>query len=185
MSIRKIPVAWQTGVGGTGVSNFYSLFGTDPTVALALFINTIRIFFPPVVTWTVPSSGDVIDEVSGQITGAWTGGTAASNTGTGAAPYVAGTGAFVRWTTGDVVNGRRVKGRTFLCPLITTCFDAAGTLTDANVTNINAAVTTLVTTTDLVIWHRPSAIPGTDGQACDILSGQVGDKVTSLRTRRT
>jgi hypothetical protein len=184
MPIRKVPISWQTGVGGSGVSVFYSEFGSDPTVALALFINTIRIYFPPVVTWTIPSSGDVVDVTTGQITGAWTGGTAASNTGTGAAPYVAGTGAFVRWATGSIVNGRRVKGRTFLCPLITTAFDAAGTLADTTVTAMNAAVATLVSTSDLVIWHRPSTIPGTDGAECPVLSGQVGDVVTSLRSRR-
>jgi len=38
MPLRKVPVAWQTGVGGSGVSVFFSPFGSDATVELAAFV---------------------------------------------------------------------------------------------------------------------------------------------------
>jgi len=185
MAIRKMPVVWGTGIGGSGVSVFYSPFGVDATVELATFFNAIKTVFPNAVTWDIPGTGDVIDDTTGLITGAWTAGTAASVSGTGGTgAYVAGTGAFVRWQTGGIVNGRRVRGRTFLCPLITTAFDSNGTLSNPNVTTFQTAATTLAASGKLLIWHRPSA-GGSDGSNHVVVGATVPDKVTSLRTRRS
>jgi hypothetical protein len=185
MPMRKVPVSWQTGVGGSGVSVFYTPFGTDATTDLFTFWNALRVYFPTAVTWSIPSSGDVVDETTGFITGAWTGGTAASVIGTVAGNYVGGTGAFVRWQTAGIVAGRRVKGRTFLCPLSTGQFDGNGTILDAAVTAMNTNVATLAGTGKLVIWHRPTVHGDGTGSQHAVVSGQVADKVTSLRTRRS
>lgn len=185
MPVRKIPVTWTTGVGGSGVSIFYSIDSVDVTVELGTFFNAVKALFPTAVTWQVPSSGDVLQTDNGHITSGWSGGTAASISGTSAGTYVAGTGAFVRWGTSGVVDGRRVKGRTFLCPLLASCFDAAGTLTDANVTTMTAAAAALAGSGKLMIYSRPTPAQPTSGQLSLVTSGQVPDKVTSLRTRRT
>jgi hypothetical protein len=167
------------------VSVFYTPFGTDATVELATFFNAIKAFFNNSISWNVPSSGDVVDEVSGLITGAWTAGTAASIVGGSSTAYAAGTGAYARWQTNGIVNGRRVKGRTFLCPLITSCYQTDGTILDANLATMNTAVTTLAAAGKLNIWHRPSAKGANDGSAHLVTAGTGPDKVTSLRTRRT
>jgi hypothetical protein len=185
MAMRKNPVTWSTGIGGVGLSVFYSPFGVDVTTELGTFFNAIKTLFPNAVTWDIPGSGDVVDDATGQITGAWTAGTAATigaTGGTGA--YVAGTGAYVRWQTNGIENGRRVRGRTFLAPLLGASFENNGTLVNANVTTIQTAVTTLAASGKLLIWHRPSP-GGSNGASHAVVAGTVPDKVTSLRTRRT
>jgi hypothetical protein len=185
MPMRKVPVAWQTGVGGVGVSVFYTPFGTDATVELATFFNAIKTQVPSVVTWDVPGTGDVVDEASGLITGAWIGGTPATVVATGAAIYAGGTGAYVKWQTGGIVAGRRVRGRTFLCPIINTGYDAQGTIGSGTLAVFGPAATTLAGSGKLLIWHRPSGPGATDGSSHAVVGASVPDKVTSLRSRRT
>jgi hypothetical protein len=178
-------VAWQTGVGGAGVSVFYSPFGSDPTVELGTFFTAIRTAFPNAVSWDIPATGDTVDEASGLITGAWIAGTAATVVGSGGAVgYAGGTGMYVRWQTSGIVGGRRVRGRTFLCPIVSSLFDVQGTPGAATVTMFQTAATTLVGSGKMVIWHRPP--PGTtSGSAHAVVGATVPDKVTSLRTRRS
>jgi len=183
--LHRVPVAWTTGPGGTGVSVFYTNFGSDATVELAAFFNAIKAFFPTSVSWNIPSSGDVVDEVSGLITGAWIGGTAASVSGTTGTAYAAGTGAYVRWQTSGIVNGRRVKGRTFLCPLVGSSYQTDGTIVDGNVATIQTAANNLVLAGKLRIWHRPTSAGANNGSAFTVTAGTVPDRVTSLRSRRT
>src|ERR1043166_2204834 len=118
--MRRVAVQWTTGIGGTGLSVFYTLDPVDVTTELGTFFGAIKSQFPNVVTWQVPSTGDMLDSETGVLVGGWSGGTGATTIaagGTGA--YVAGTGALIRWGTGSVVAGRRLRGRTFLCPLLT------------------------------------------------------------------
>lgn len=185
LTMRKVPVAWTTGIGGTGVSVFYSGETDDLTTNLATFFNAIKSSFPNAVTWTIPAAGDKINDEDGALAGAWVGGTGATITGTGGSgAYVAGTGAYVRWVTGAVVGRRKLQGRTFLCPLMITSFDAFGTINDTEKTAMQNAATTLAATDKLIIWHRPSP-GGSDGTNRLVLAGVVPDKVTSLRSRRT
>jgi hypothetical protein len=167
------------------VSVFYTNFGSDATVELATFFNALRTSFPNVVSWSIPNAGDVIDETTGQITGAWIGGTAAGIVASGVGAYAAGTGLYVRWQTAGIVGGRRVKGRTFLVPLLASLYQSDGTITDSTLTAINTAANNLVLAGKLRIWHRPTTPGGSDGSAFTITSAQGPDKVTSLRTRRT
>src|SRR6478736_793449 len=185
MPMRKVPVAWQTGPGGVGVSVFYTPFGTDATVDIGTFFNAIKAQFPTGISWDIPASGDVVDEATGLITGAWTAGTAATITGTAVGVFAAGTGAYVKWQTAGIVGGRRVRGRTFLAPLITGAFDNIGTIATAPLSTFNSAASALAATGKLLIWHRPTDTPRTNGSQHAVVAATVPDKVTSLRTRRT
>jgi hypothetical protein len=185
MPLHRVPVAWQTGIGGTGVSVFYTNFGSDATVEIAAFFNAIKAFFPSAISWNVPSSGDVIDEVSGLLTGAWIGGTAASIAGGTAGAYAGGTGCYVRWQTSGVVAGRRVKGRTFLVPLLGAHYQTDGTIVDATLATINTAANNLVLAGKLRIWHRPTVKGANNGSAHTVTAAQGPDKVSSLRSRRS
>lgn len=166
------------------MSNFYSLEATDITAPLGTFFTAIKGLFPAAVTWNIPTTGDVIEITNGHITGAWTGGTGTTIVGTAGGAYVAGTGAFVRWSSSQIRDNRRMRGRTFLCPLSTGCFDVSGTLTDANVTTLQNAAVILAATGSLIIWGRPRGKGGSDGQSGLVTGASVPDKVTSLRTRR-
>jgi hypothetical protein len=184
-ALHKTVVLWATGAGGPGVSVFYSAFGVDITVPLATFFNAIKASFPPVVTWQIPTSGDVLDDVSGAITGAWIGGTGASIAGTGSAQYFAGTGAYARWTTGAVHNRRKVYGRTFLCPIINAGADNDGTIGGGTLATLQGATATLGGGSYLRVWHRPTTTTSNDGVSFPVISGSVPDKTTSLKTRRS
>lgn len=185
MPLRKVPVAWTTGIGGAGVSIFYSLEATDITASLGTFFTAVKAYHPAVVTWNIPASGDIIDIPTGRITGAWSGGTAATIAATGSGAYVAGTGAYVRWNTAQIRDGRRMKGRTFLCPLITVEFDNTGTLANTDVAAMQTAASNLAATGTLIIYGRPRGPGATDGQSAVVTGAVVADRVTSLRSRRT
>lgn len=184
MPLRKVPVVWQTGPGGTGVNNFYTLDTVDATVEILAFFSAIKAQFSDSISWTVPNAGDTIDQNSGKIIGAWTGGTAGTWAGTAHSPYAAGTGAFIRWQTGGIRDGRRVRGRTFLCPILAGGFQDDGTLLGTYVTSFQGAATTLAATGKLQIYCRPTAKGLLDGTNFAVLAGTVPDKVTSLKSRR-
>lgn len=183
--IRRIPVAWTTGVGGAGVSVFYSNGVDDATASLGTFFNAIKASFPTVVNWTIPSSGDKLESTTGALTGSWSGGTAASIAGTAATQYVAGTGAYVRWYTNTIRAGRKFYGRTYLLPLIAAGFDSSGTIDNTTLGTLQTGVNGLVTSGKIVVWGRPSGPGATDGLFAGVTGGVVPDKVTSLRTRRS
>jgi len=183
--MRRVPVAWTTGVGGSGVSIFYTGDTDDITPQLATFFNAVKAFFPNAVTWSIPAAGDKIQDEDGHLAGAWAGGTAATVTGTGGTgSYVAGTGMYIRWLTGAVVGTHKLQGRTFLVPLMAAQFDV-GSIADATVTATQAAATALVGSNKLILWHRPSGPGASDGTNRLVIAAVVPDRVTSLRTRRT
>jgi len=184
-TLRRIPVAWTTGPGGAGVSVFYSLDPDDPTGDLGTFFNAIKGLFPPAVTWQVPSAGDTIESTTGALVGAWTGGTGSTTAGSLNAAYAAGTGAYVRWVTGAIRNGRKFKGRTFLCPITAGSYQSDGTIDNTLLAILQTASSTLAATGLLRIWGRPIPEGASNGFSSPVLAGVVPDKVTSLRSRRS
>lgn len=166
------------------MSIFYGPFGVDAGASLAAFFSSISNRFPNSLTWSAPTSGDTVEDTTGLITGAWTGGTAVNQTGSGGAgAYAAGVGVAVTWETDKIIGRRRLRGRTFLCPLLASEFQTDGTITAACLTTLNAAATTLVATNDVVIWHRPSS-GGSDGDSDPAVGHSIADRVTALRSRR-
>lgn len=183
-TIRKIPVQWGGLAALPGYSVFYSLGSADVTTDLATFFNVVKGLLPGAAQITIPPAGDTIDDATGALVGTWTGtGTVIAGGGSSGA-YAAGVGGYVVWNTGTVVGRRRLKGRTFLCPLVTGAYDSSGTLDNGNRAVIAGAASTLATAGKLVIWHRPAKITHVGGSSALIVSGVVPDQVTSLRSRR-
>jgi hypothetical protein len=181
-SIERIKVVWQGAVGLPGVSVFHGTLGASANADVKTFFTALVGSFPSGLTWTVPSTGDVINDTNGALVGTWVnagGGTVAA---TNASAYAAGTGAYVNWNTGIVVGGRRLAGRTFLAPIVTALYDA-GTITNVNLAAIQTAATALATAGNTLVWHR-NHIGLSDGSSSAIVSASVPDQVTSLRTRR-
>lgn len=183
-TLNRYQIPWTGITALPGLSVFYSTGGSDATANLVTFFNAIKAIFPTGCSWSVLNSGDTIDDATGTITGTWTGVGGAVVSSTTAGSYPAGTGAYVNWQTGAIVNGRRLKGRTFLCPLLTSVFDTNGTITTPNLTLIGGAATTLATVGVMRVWHRPTAPGAGDGSSALITAGTVPDQVTSLRSRR-
>lgn len=183
-TIRRIEVVWAGITGLPGLSVFYSGSAVDVTTELNAFFTTIKDLFPGGTTWNIPGSGDTIDDATGTLNGGWSGGTNVSVISTaGAANYAAGVGAFVKWSTNAIVNGRRLKGRTFLTSLKSDQYDTGGTLQSSTLTTIGGAAATLAAAGKLLIWHRPPP-GGSSGQSSLVTSQFLPDKVTSLRSRR-
>lgn len=178
-------MVWSGVTGLPGVSVLYTEDDAAGVPGIKAFFNAIKALFPAGVSWQVPTAGDTIDDSTGTINGAWSdsGGGVVSSSGSGI--WAAGTGAYVRWSTTVIRGGRRVKGRTFLCPIFGSAFQSDGTIVDAYVTTIQTAADTLVAADSLVVWARPGSGGVATGLACKVSAAVAPDRVTSLRSRRT
>jgi hypothetical protein len=145
------------------------------------FVN----YCPLGVTWTVPGSGEVLDIGTGKPKGAWSQGGNGTKVSNGSANYAAGVGARVQWVTAGWNNGRRVKGSTYIVPLAFDEYDVDGTIKPAVVTAAGTAATALITAAGggLMVWSRG---PGAgSGSISPVVTGNMPDKVSWLRSRRT
>lgn len=193
MTIHRVNAAWQNWPGAPGVTTFY--FGSGPTQAE---IDAIRAYFlafitllPTGLTVQVPSTGDTLDELNGDIASTWSVATTpAVVTATGAGTYAGNAGAVMHWLTDGIVNSRRVRGRSFMVPLISSAYDAAGSLSAATLTAMNNAGNALLGgTSSLSVWARPieNAVPpamNRNGSKHLITGIRVPDLAVSLRSRR-
>lgn len=182
-TLNRYRVVWTGGPGGTGLSTFFS----EPAAATALadiraFFNAIASLWPGAITWTFPNSGDQIESATGKLTGGWTQAAAAPVTGgNGASSYASGVGSRVVWETNTILDGRRLKGSTFLTSMATIAYQSDGTLDPGVIATVGGAAATLVATNSLVVWSRPRA--GLSGYG-SVEGYSIPDRVTSLRSRR-
>jgi len=187
MTVARVNVAWQNWPGAPGVTVFYAdTTGMQTTVdGLRAFFNSCAALLPSGMTITVPGTGDNIDEATGALVGTWAVGTPpVVVTATGAGAYAGNAGAVVHWLTASVINGRRLRGRTFLVPLIATAYDTSGSIVASALTTLNNAATTLLAGagTNLKIWHRPD--PPAAGSVAAWNGYRIPDLAVSLRSRR-
>lgn len=186
-NLKKIVVQWNGETGLPGVSVFYALAAsTNPVGDLNTFFTAIRGLFATNLTWTLPGSGDLIDENSGHVTGGgWTStgsGTVSANGGAASGPV--GTGAKVIWQTAAITpKFRKVRGHTNLTQLISTQYASTGLIISTAQTTIGTAASALVASGNFAVWHRNT--PGsTDGFAAGMTAATVPATVISLRSRR-
>ena len=199
--MHRVRINWTGFPGGPGIS---TLYGTESTAAPASSSNCLTDIsnqVPMDVSWNIPSSGDTIDPITGLITGGWSGGTPTPGTGGGTGVYAAPVGCMIKWSTGQVRSGRRVKGRTFLVPLVGTAFDTAGNVEPGAIGTIADGAAALVTALapNFFVWQRPRKASNawTDvhgllhpakvarvGESIAITSSSVPTKAVVLRSRR-
>lgn len=182
--MRRLRVSWD-GLGGLpGLSTFYYGVASPNVSDCVAFFNAIKAQFPTALSWTIPSSGDEIDSDTGQLTGSWIGSGGGTVVGTGGnLAYAAGVGARVQWNTTVIVRGRRVKGSTFLAPLLGAKFDTAGTVDNTTLGVLQTAASAFAASgVAKGVWSRPT--PGSIGTYAAINDAIVPDRVTSLRSRR-
>lgn len=171
---------------GPGLTTFYFAeahtgFASD----VSDFFQAVDAYLPIGITVTVPSDGDLIDVATGDLTGTWSESASGPGVGAGFGAFPAGVGARVRWSTSGIVAGRRVRGSTFLCPLVNSSFGTDGTIDPTALTNLQAAADALVTASgsNMKIWSRP--VPGRAGEASTVVDASLPDRVSWLRSRRT
>lgn len=183
-TLSRIPVLWTGLTALPGLSVFYCDSGVDVITELKNWFTALAPLFPLNLSWNVPNSGDTINDATGAINGGWSSALAYTIAASGAVTHAAGCGGYVKWGTAAIVNGRRLKGRTFLAPISIGYYDSNGTLTSVFLTTAGPATQTLVTAGKLKVWHRPAPGGGGGGSSSLITTQFIPDQVTSLRSRR-
>lgn len=196
VNIQRVRVAFTGLRGLPGVSTFYATAGADMISPLRDFYAALNGNFPIGMTTVVENFGDIIEDSTGALTGTWSGAVSAAVVSTTSQTYAAPVGACVNWLTGQVIGGRRLRGRTFIVPLVSGTYQGDGTLTPEFLGELNTAranFTNAVGTTFLV-WGRPRlAVPATPthkavtarlGASALVTSSLVKDRCAVLRSRR-
>lgn len=181
VELNEYRVRWSGISGMPGVSTFYSQ-GTDVSLLkgkLATFYGAVKGYIPSGITITIPSSGRVIESTTGAPTAMWANGTDTAIACTGTGGVHAAGGAMVRWETSMFVNNRRLRGKTFLVPLVVAAYSSDGTLDGPVLTALQTAAGAVPGgTSGLAIWSRRWS------QWAVATTGTVMDKAVVLRSRR-
>jgi hypothetical protein len=196
----KIKAKWSGFSGAPGWSNFFFDTGTadfhTPEHALNAatrvkdFFTVNSAYFPSGVSIAIQPDAEVINAGTGKLETVVPAGTIAPIAGAGAAgdKYSGASGIVVTWRTAGVRNGRRVRGRTFLVPVVSGAYDSNGTLGATAITNFQTAGTALLTPPagqlPLGVWARPTTKGGTDGAWHKVTTCSVPDLAAVLRSRR-
>ena len=150
------------------------------------FFDSIKAYLPGAADVKVQRVYQVINDVNGNILSE---ANLASdplvvNGAGGSTAYAAPAGMCVNWETGTFnANGRRVRGRTYLVPLVSFT-EADGSVSSTPLGAVTAAATAaLGGTGSLGVWTRPSP-GGSDGTFSIAISALVKDKVAVLTSRR-
>lgn len=186
-NLARLRAEWGgTPVAGPGLSTFYfDPADTGAADAVYDFFNAAPLLFPAGLTITVPPSGDILDDATGDLVGAWADpGTGGIVTGTNSGDFFQGVGMRVKWLTTGIFGGRRVVGSTFICPIPSAIADTSGTIDGATVTSVQASADAMIAAgVDFKVWSRPSGI--LTGESNLIVDTLVPDKTSWLRSRRT
>jgi len=179
-----------TGVPGTpwlSTMYFNDTGGTAQQAANAAggYWGAIDALMGSQVDWATEADVSVINAVTGTLEGVES---TTPLTGLGAlATELIGfaTQALCRWRTGTVVNGRNLRGRTFIPGLTTTSADD-GQLISGHRVAIAAAAAALIAdaNSELVIWHRPNPDTGSLGLAAPVVTGTAWTEFAVMRSRR-
>lgn len=117
VAIERVRVAFTGFPGGPGVSTFYASNAGAMTGALWNMYDNLKTRMPANVAIQVETAGDTIDADTGALTGSWSIAPLVQLFGTQPGAYSAPSGAALTWLTNTVLNGSRVRGRTFVVPL--------------------------------------------------------------------
>jgi hypothetical protein len=184
MAIDQAVLRWDGFPGAPGYSVFYADPGNDVLADIWAFFDNWRTALPADVHITMPTEGLTYDEVTGTVTGTWTRAALGTVNGGDSGVYPAPTGACVTWRTGEVANGRLVRGRTFLVPLGGSSYQNDGSIGTEILAAIRNAANSLVSNAGghLLVWHRP--VGGAGGSKHPVVAATVADRAAVLKSRR-
>lgn len=185
-TLREINTQWGGSSGGVHFSVMYfdaSVAVASQRTALQTFWTAIKPILSPRWGYTILTTGRELDDATGTLTGAWTESSTKNGVGTGGTEQVADASqALIQWRTATIVNGRFLRGRTFI-PGLQSASLSSGNLLAASQTVIqNAANALIASATALEIWHRP--ITGSGGSSDAVSTATVWGELAVLRKRR-
>lgn len=176
------------GVVGGGLATFYTV-AEEPAALRATvrdYFDAWHVNLPSTVAAVIPPEGDIISAETGDIVDVWSVTDAPLTvTGAGAGGFAMGVGARSVWNTDGRTGNRRVRGSTFMVPLVSGSYESDGTILQIVLDALRVAATGLVDDLlgTMVVWTRPT--PERAGKANLVVSASVPDRVTWLRSRRT
>jgi hypothetical protein len=195
--IIRVKLNWSGFIGAPGYTNlFFETTAADPwdqtyvddaVAKVDAFLGAFPTYLPQGLAVAIDSTVAQLDEVTGTMTAAWTVVPPTARSGTSATAYAAGAGLCITWITGEVQNGRIVRGRTFIVPLAGAGYDNDGSIYGTLLTAARAAATDLTSDSGgsrLVVWKRPNPIIPIDGGAYNVIGSTINDKAAQLRSRR-
>lgn len=194
--LKRVRVALTGFQGAPGVSTFYFLDTVTAMGSLHDLYAGLTLWMPNDLHIQVENTGDIIESTTGALTGDWSEAAVTEVVGMDTGAFSAPSGLCINWLTGTVLDGHRVKGKTYMVPLAGVTYDNDGTVrTDALETfRAEAAVFRDSQDSSLVVWHRPfpgaPAVPPRPARAAHlgghalVTNVQVNDKVAVLRSRR-
>lgn len=150
-------IYWRPGTGGGSTAD-----ATDCLARVRAFVAASSGAIHAGTTYTFNPACDIFEDSTGTLTGSFTGTTPAGVAGGGTGdPLPAMTAWLVKWSTGSVVNGRRLQGRTYLSVPNENNNDTSGRPNAATIITIaNAGIAMLTggaTASFPVVWNRPRA----------------------------
>lgn len=196
---------WSGTTGGPGLTQLAVGAITDPhswdATAAQNAVNAVRTMWNSLVT-LIPDNVkldvspvvDVYNSITGALVGSYSAATVpAQVVGTSAGTFMMAAGVKVNLTTGQIRNGRRVRGSVFIVPAAGTAFSVDGLTIASARTTINTSFNTLQTSlasnnTSLYVWSRP--IPEgkkygpRDGALTQVTGVETSEKGAILRGRR-
>lgn len=195
----KVRSLWSGFAGAPGFTNHF--FGTtDPLLAGASqAVADVRAFWvalqsnmPDDVQINVEQNVQIIEDSTGLVEDELTATAVAAVNPTATTGYAAPVGASIEWRTSDFVGGRRVKGRTYVVPLLASAFETDGSLSSTTLSSVQAAAAGLIAApSQLVVWQRPRAasvgpppVSARVGSLHLVAAAGVSDRAAVLRSRR-
>ena len=195
-SLNRVRVVLTGFPGAPGVATFYAIGVSTFIPALHLLWENMATIMPVDVRINIPPTGDIIESSTGVLTGTWSQASTAEIVGSSAQKYAAPVGILLRWTTDTILDGRHVRGRTFVVPVTNDQFDTNGQVAAGAMANFPAPLNALVSSqsANFVIWHRPRkaraangtipAVTARPGGFANVTGSGASPRAVVLRSRR-
>lgn len=190
VDVIRTTAVWTGGPGLPGYSQFYQQLTGSIAAQAQVGHDAVRALFaaigsliPEEVTVAVDPLFQVLDAATGALISEGTVGTASDSVpGSFVGGWSARFGVLVEWVTVQIINGRHLRGRTYLVPL-GNIEDADGTLPAGTIATVEGGANSITTseTGEFVVWHRP--VSGAGGSVAPISGRIVRDHPAVLRSR--
>lgn len=185
--MREIITRWTGSGGMSGLTVMY--FGLlnsadEQRAALADLWTSCTSVLNSATEWTIDTVGRSLDQQTGTLVTEWEDPTVHTGVGDPASQFALAnqSSLLLRWGTGEVVNGRLLKGRTFV-PGLGSAVSVTGDVDQAKVAPVIAgAAAFIAANVDFSVWHRPTN--GVGGLKHAATSSSVWTEFAAQRGRR-
>lgn len=199
--IRTVLAGWP---GDPGLSTNY--YADESVLGWSVIVPALREqvhiawellapYMPTAMTATLATDTDILESTTGQLIRTVTDSTSYVTTGTTEEGFLpTAVGVAVTWRTEGYVNGKHVRGRSYIIPLATNALASNTTPSDGVVSAAQAFAAAMndgAVSYPMAVWSRPTYVPDSkpkeidrEGSAHYVTSSTVADKFAVLRSRR-